>query len=777
MKAVGKSVPRKEAFDKVTGVAKFTNDDIHPNYYHGSILISNHAHARIRNIDISTATKMPGVKAVITGKDIPILTGPVLVDRPPIAIDVVRYFGEAVALVVARTEQEAKRAMETIQVEYDPLPVLNSPGASLQENASLIHPELGSYKKLGEVHPVPNTNIANHVKIRKGNMDKGWSESEVVVEEKFSFSTSDHAAIEPRCVIVEISPDGNVEIETCSQAPFIIKRLVGRFFNIDIGKITVKVPFVGGAFGGKGSIQLEYLGYIAAKAVGGHPVKIANKREEDMITSPCHIGMEARVKLGSTREGMIKAAEITYFIDSGAYSDMAAIITKAAASDCTGPYNIENVHCDSLCVYTNHPYCTAFRGFGHPELTFAIDRTMDILAKRLDMDPIELRMVNAAKPGDLSPNQALLTKGNFGNVEECLARLKEMIEWDAGYVQVIDDHTVRAKGIASIWKASSTASYAGSGAVITFNRDGSLNLSVGAVELGQGTKTTLAQIAAEKFKMDVNKVHVTMEVNTKYNPVHWKTVASSSTYMTGRAVIEAADDAIRKLKRTASIVLKLLPEDLDVEDGKVFWRVNKGKSIEIKDIAQGYTYPSGISIEGQVIGSGNFIQPRLTYLDPETGKGNPGPWRSVGAQAVEVEANLKNYTYRLLNAYSVMDAGTIINPMAAKSQIAGGMSMGLSFASRESFIYNLEGKVLDVGFRNYKLIRFDETPDFFVEFVETPEEDGPFGARGLGEYGVIGMPAALANALSNAFQVELNQLPLTPELIWRTDRSVHHDLV
>ncbi len=767
--AVGKSVIRIDALDKVSGRVKYNSDVIIPGILHAKMVISQYAHAKIKNIDISQATKAPGVRSIITGEYAQgVLTGTFVEDRPPLAVEKVRYFGEPVAVVVADSELEAQRAINMIKVEYEPLPVLNSPGDAIRPDAALIHEGLGNYRRVKECFPAPNTNIANHVKIRKGDMSKGWAESEVIVEESFFLPQSDHIAMETRSVRAEIKPDGHVIIHTPSQAPYIIRKKLSRHFGIDVGKITVHTPMVGGAFGGKAAVQLEMVAYLASKAVGGKEIIMVNSREEDMISSPCRIGLEAKVKLGATKEGKLKVAEITYLVDCGAYSDMGAVITKSIASDCTGPYDIENVWCDSMCVYTNHPYVTSFRGFGHSEYTVVIERTIDKLACTLGMDQLELRLKNAIVPGNTTPTQSELTKSNIGNLHECIERLKTLIRWDEGQRVEIGNNKIRAKGVACFWKTSSTPPDAVSGAIITFTPDGYANLNIGAVELGQGSKTVLAQILAEKLKIDINRINVSMEVNTQDHPEHWKTVASGTSYMVGNAIVAAADDAIRQIKDISAIVLRCSPEDLEVADGKAFLRSNPQKYIDITEVIHGYKYPNGNSIGGQVIGCGSFIMKHLTGMDKETGKGDPGPLWTVGAQAVEVEFDTKDYTYKIIKAASVIDAGKIINPMTAKGVTMGGMSMGLSLASRESFLFNEKGIVLNPNLRTYKAIRFGQNPEYLVEFVETPEADGPYGARGLGEHGLIGMPAALINSLSSAVQADLNKLPLTPELIWRT---------
>ncbi|SDO22994.1 CO or xanthine dehydrogenase, Mo-binding subunit [Paenibacillus sp. yr247] len=767
-RSIGTSTMRKESWEKVTGTAKYIDDFSKIGILHAKLAVSPHAHAKIISIDSSEARKVPGVKAVIIGKDHPILTGSPLEDRPPIAIDKVRYFGEPVALIVAEQEHLAEKAALLIKVEYEILPVLKSPTEAYQQGAPLLHEDLVTYKRHEEVYPEPGTNIANRTKIRKGNMKEGWKKSDHIVDVHVTLPQSDHAAMETRCCTAEISRDGKVIISSASQSPYVIRRAISQSFHIPLQKVIVHTPLVGGSFGGKAAIQLEFLAYLASSAVGGKPVKLVNSREEDMISSPVHIGLDAKVKLGYTSEGKLMAAEILYLYDSGAYSDRGAVMSRAGAADCTGPYRIDNVHCDSLCMYTNHPYATSFRGFGHPELTFAIERCMDLLAERLNLDPLELRFMNAIGIGDTTPTQIILDRSNLGNLPMCIAKLKTLIHWDDFPQIKIEDHLIKAKGVSCFWKNSNTPTDAGAGAVVMFNPDGSINLLCGAVEIGQGTRTALTQILAERLQMDDQMIHISMEVDTEVDPLHWKTVASRSTFLVGNAVLAAAEDAIVQLKDIAAIVLECSPNELEVGKGIVFFKNHSEIGIEVEKIANGYKFPNGHTIGGQVIGRGSYAMRNLTLLDPETGKGNPGPEWTVGAQAVEVELDTRDYTYKIINATTVIDAGKVINPEFARNQITGGMSIGLSLASREAFLFSIKEAILNPQLRTYKLIRYGEQPRYFVDFVETPHLEAPYGLRGIGEHGVIGMPAALANSLSIATGVGLNQLPLTPEAIWRT---------
>ncbi|NTZ19843.1 xanthine dehydrogenase family protein molybdopterin-binding subunit [Paenibacillus sp. JMULE4] len=777
LKVIGKSIPKKESRDKVTGAAKYTGDRMEAGMLHARMVTSPYAHAAIVKIDTSRAWQIRGVRAILTGEDCDVLTGEEIRDRPVIAKDKVRFFGETVAVVVADSEACALRAALFIDVQYNPLPVVNSPTEALRFDAPLVHEKLGEYDKAPGVVSRPGTNIASIIQIRKGEMEKGWNESNTVIETSVAFVPSDHAAMETRSAVAEIRPDGYIHIETSSQAPFAVKKYMGIYFRIDPGKIIVETPFVGGGYGGKAAIQLELVAYIASKAVGGRKVKIVNTREEDMVTSPGHIGLEAAVKLGCSQEGKITAAEIIYRFDGGAYCDKSSDVARAAAADCTGPYAIDNLFCDCLTVYTNHPYASAYRGYGHSELTFAIERAMDALADKLQLDPMELRLRNIVTPGDISPTRNVLNSSNLGDLQECMRRLRTLIEWDDWTVRRVDAYKIRAKGISCSWKNSSMDPDAGSGAIVSFNPDGSMNLECGVVEIGTGTKTVLAQMLAERMRMDPDQIHVRYPIHTQITPEHWKTVASRGTFMAGRAVLKAADDAIRQLLDIAACVLRVDPEDLEVGRGNIFVKADPSVQIAIKDICYGYTYPNGNAIGGQIIGRGHYIQRQMTYLNPETGEGNPGPEWNVAAQAVEIELDTRDYTYKILKAVSVIDAGKVLNPKTAEGQVMGAMSMGLGFANRETFLFDNQGVIGNATLRDYHLFRYGEQPEYVVQFVENPCLEAPFGARALGEHGLIGMPAALASALSRAAGVPLNRLPLFPELVWQTVMEARHDSV
>lgn len=773
---IGVSITRKEAFDKVTGSARYTDDVSFPGMLYAKVLGSHYAHAKIESINITEAKKLPGVQAIITGDYFPTLCGTVIKDRPPIARDKVRYCGEPVAVVVANSEQEAMKALKLINVEYIPLPVVNSIKDSLKPNATLVHENLMQYKHaVHDVYPEKNTNISDRIQIRKGDMQKAWAESEVIIEGNFSLPQSDHLAMETRNARAQIMTDGRVIIYTSSQGPYSVKKLLSEYYNIPEGNIIVKVPFVGGGFGGKAAMQLEIIAYLASKAVNGRLVRVANSREDDIETSPCRIGVEANIKIGATKDGIIKALEARYMVDGGAYADIGPRMAKAIAADCSGPYNIENVWCDAICVYTNHTYVTSYRGFGHTEYTFCMERMMDKLAASTGIDALELRIKNSIKPEQYTPTQVKTTISNIGKLSDCLTKLKQLVKWDEGQVVYTEEGMIKAKGIGCLWKTSDSPVNAVSGVFLTFNSDGSININSGTVEIGPSTKTTLAQILAEKLQMDVGRIHVFMGVDTQVSPEHWKTVASMSTYMAGRAVLRAADDLIRQLKSSAADIMKSYPEDLDIAEEKVYLKQDPTIYVSFKDLVRGHKEPNGLAVEGQILGRGSFIMNHITDLDEATGKGKPGPAWTVGAQAVEIEYDPLNYSYRLLKAITVLDVGKIINPKTSRGLIMGGVNMGFGMATREAFEYDYNGKMQNTTLRTYKPMRFGENPEYVVEFIETPQIDAPFGARGLAEHGIIAIPAAFANAISHAANCEFDSLPITPEVIWKAKTGGKYD--
>lgn len=766
--AIGTNVTRKDAWDKVTGRAVYTDDLPGNGAAFARLLTSPHAHAKIERIDISKAEALPGVLLVLTGQDCSRMVGPLLQDRPILAQNKVRYAGEPVALVIAWEEHIAALALELIEVDYSPLPSVMTPSQALKPDAPRVHDNPKAYRRQKpDVYPVENSNIASQYQMKKGDADNALKACDIVITKQFYLPPSAHAAMETHCAEAEIKADGTVVITTSSQAPFEVRKQLAETFALEAGKIEVNVPFVGGGFGGKAPVMLEYLAYLASRKLGGQKMRIALPREEEFHTIPCRIGLEAELTLGANRKGVLKAARLCYWVDCGAYSDSAPYMTKAIAVDCTGPYDIPHLTCNAYCVYTNHTFATSYRGFGHDSLTFCIERTLDALAGELRIDPLVLRQKNAIVPGKETPTQVSITRGNAGDLSACLQKLKTLSKWERGRVIPIKEHTVRAQGVACFWKCENPPPNAVSGALVTPNPDGSFNLNTGVVEMGSGGQTLLAQMFAEKLQIEPSMVHVSFPVDTRINPEHWKTVASMTAHMAGNAVLAAADDIIAQLKRTGAMALGCLEEEIEVAHARVYQRSAPEKFIALKDIVNGYQAEDGSSIGEPALGRGSFMFKGLTLLDEVSGKGRTGPSWSVGAQAVEVEVDTKEYTYRVLSATTVMDIGRAVDPEAMRGVIAGGMAMGVSMATREAYHYDAEGTLTTPTLRTYKLMHIGQEPIYQVAFVETPEEHSPYGVRKFSEHGILGIPAALANALSSALNRPIDTLPLTPERLWR----------
>lgn len=773
---IGASPVRKESRDKVTGRIKYTGDIQYPGLLHGAMKTSPHAHAKILSIKTEKAEQMPGVKAILTGSDYLYNLGLYLCDKPPIARDVVRYYGEVVAVVVASSYKEACAARDAIEVTYEALKPILSPKEALDKDAAILHPEMATYSHIKPIHPEPGSNIANRTRIRKGDAEKGFEMAKTIIETEVEIPPGDHVAMEPRVTIAEIKSTGEVHITSSTQAPFVVKGLMSTFFGIDPGKLVVKAPMVGGGFGGKAGIQLEGLAYLLSLKVGGRPVKLVNSREEDLVTSPGHIGFQAKVKLGADSEGKLTAMKLEYWFNSGAYADYAVNVSRAAAISCTGPYKVDHVTCDSLCVYTNLPFATAYRGFGHIEMAFAIERGMELLAEASGIDPVTFRMINGVKAGDTTPVQSVLNHST-GDIRKCFEAVENALGGNFSHVKKIDDRHVRVKGISGLWKAPAMPTNTDAGAILTFNADGSCNIHTGVVEIGQGTKTGLAQVAAEVLKLPVDKIHVQMEVDTRISPSDWATAASRGLFMAANAVYEACEDAIEQLKRTASEVLKVPERDLEIGGGRIYVNDEPEVGFNLSELGLGYVYPNGNAIRGQVIGRGKYIAKNLTDIDPVTGKGRPDLEWTLGASGVEIEVDLLTGRYKILKAVCCIDAGKVINPALARGQTAGGMAMGIGYTIMEGFKFNQRGQIGNDSLRDYKIMRLDEAPEYEILFIETPQMDGPYGARGLGEQSVIGMPGAITNALSRAIQRPVNQIPATAERLWLLMRETQKEAV
>jgi len=763
---VGKSVPRVDAFDKVTGSAKFVDDmAFGPGLLYGKIVHSPIAHGLIKKIDVTEALALPGVKAVVTGQDSPTPLGLYLKDRFIFAYDRVRYVGESVAGVIAISEEIAERAALLVHVEYEELPPVFDPYEGAQPGAPLIHPDLGSYEVVNFIFPEPGTNISEHFKLRKGDVESAWAQCADIVEGTYTLPQIQHAPIETHIAVARWDPSGEVTLWAASQSPFAQRDLLAQALGIPHGNMRVISPYVGGGFGGKAGISIEANVVLMAKAVRGHPVKVRMTREEEFVATNVRQSLIAKYKIGCDAEGNLVAMEVVYYFGGGAYNDYGVNIARAAGYSCTGPYDVPNVKGDSYCVYTNQPIGSAMRGFGMPEIHWGIEQIMDQLAAHIGMDPVEFRRRNCVRTGD-----TILTGMTMPQVDlpTCIDKVTAAIEWDHESKPSAPNRT-RGKGIAIMWKAPAMPPNPGSSAIVRFNEDATLNVYVGGQEIGQGAFTVAAQMAAEALGIPYEWVRVSANpVDTKYSPYEWQTVASRLTWSMGNAVKAAAEDARGKILETVAAYWDEEPEDLDIKNGIVVSYKSEREQPLKSMVVYGLPNENFEGWQGgPVVGSGKFMPTYVTGLDPETGQGTRAVVHyTVGAQAVDLEVDNDTGAIEILKIASAYDVGKAINPDLVMTQIEGGAVHGMSSAFEE-LRFDDKGRPMNGSFVDYKIATSMDAPRVIHgDIVETPLEDGPWGARGVGEHVMVQTAPAIANALYNATGIRFTDLPLSAEKVF-----------
>jgi CO/xanthine dehydrogenase Mo-binding subunit len=766
LRVVGTSVPRDDAIDKVTGAARYTTDLALPGMLHAAILTSPHASARIVSVDLTDARSVRGVRAVLVGSDLDVRLGLYLRDKRILARDVVRYQGEPVAAVAADTLDAAREACRRIRVDYEELPAVFDPRDAMAAGAPLVHPDLAGYDHMrGVFFPKPGTNVAHHQKIRKGDARAVLAAADVRLEASFYNPPVQHVPMETHATIAQALPEGRVEIWTASQSPYTVRHLLSVCLGLPHAAIRVHVPYVGGGFGGKAGLGLEPLATVLSRAAGGRPVLVAATREEEFNTMPSRPGLHSTIKIGATRDGRITALEATYVWDAGAYADYGVNVGRAAAYSGAGPYAIDHCSIDSYVVYTNKVYGTAYRGFGHLEVLWGIERAMDQMARTLSLDPAEFRRRNLLKEGDTTITGELFTAGH-GKPVECLDAVAKAIGWGRPPDAPSAPHKVRGKGIAMLHKAPAMPTYTSCAVVIKLDEDGAADVLVSGVDYGQGTYTVLRQVAAEELGLPIGKVHLTWECDTALTPYDWQTVASRFSYMGGNAVIEAAADCLRQVKAVAAQALDVAPEAIVCEDEKAFPADEPGRAIAYKDLALGYTFSNGNAIGGPIIGHGRFIATGLTHLDPETGQGHPAQFWTYGAHAVEIEVDTETGDIEILHIATAVDAGKVLNPLSCTGQVIGGVVQGLGSTLLEGFQFDGKGRLLNPSFVDYKIPTAKDLPRRMTPiFLENPQPGGPYGARGVAEHPMISVPSAVGNALTDALGIDYNVLPLSPERV------------
>lgn len=766
--AVGKSIKRVDGIDKVTGSAKFIADMKFPNMLFAKIFRSEIPHGFIKKIDVSAAEKILGVVKVVTGKEAKdYLVGGCIKDQPTMASDKVRYIGEPVAAVIAVDENTARLALDYIKVEYDELPYYISPEEAAKEGALLLHPDMKNYEIAPSFKPDYNTNIYHHYKLVKGDIDDAFKKSDLIIENRFEFPHSHHTQLEPHGAICLWDYNNKLTIWSSAQSPYIVREYLAHCFHLPMTKVEAIVSYIGGGFGGKSDVTIEPLLAYISRFVKGHPVKLILTREEMFTGSVIGRGAISYIKTGVTKEGIILGTQIKLFFACGGYGDYAVNVVQAAGHNAAGPYNIPNILSESLAVYTNTPPVGAYRGYGHPEGHFTTERQFDIIAQKLNMNPVKLRLKNLMKPGDINALGQKIKDSN-GNLKGALERVVSEFNYDIEkpyYINKIDEQKkYHGIAISPLMKSPVMAANAFSAAMVKFNEDGTCNLLVSGSDIGQGSHTALTQICSETLQLPFENIQCIKKLDTDYTPYEWQTVASSTTWKCGTAVKNAAINAIEKIKKNASYYFDADINQLVYENGKVYLKFDKNKFISINKICNGYQFPDGHTLGEPVIGYGYFV-PYITYADKNTGQGNCAAEWTFGAQGAEVEIDSMTGDVEIKKFVTVLDIGKVINPELAKGQVEGGVVQGFGATRWEKILYSEKARIRNNSLTDYKIASINDVIDteLITIFLETPQDDGPYGARCMAEHPIVAVAPVIVNAIKNATGLDFYNLPVTAE--------------
>jgi len=743
-KYIGKNVSKVDGFAKVTGEAKYVGDLFFPGMLYGKILYSQVAHAEITGIDVSKAVKLPGVKVVLTYEDAPknkyTPTGHPYPDDTPLDMLIlskrVRYVGEPVAAVAAVTEEIAKEAAALIEVEYKELP-------------RILTIEEAQARKI-EIHE-GTKNIAGQTSYEIGRLNEGFNQSDYVFDDKFETQIVQHCSLETHVSIVTYELDGSLVVYSSTQIPFTLRRLLSNSLQIPVGKIKVVKPFVGGGFGSKQDMCQEAINaLLAIKA--RKPVKLEFDREEDMVSSRTRHSMSLEVKTGVTKEGKILARQLKVCSNTGAYSSQGHAVTLNISSVFPVLYPAPNLGFEGTTYYTNLPVAGAMRGYGIPQLTFAVEAHMDNIANKLNLDPIKFRLLNMCQKGYINPtNGVCLESFALPDIIELGRGLSKWHEKRVEETREVDESVRRGTGMACFAYASCTTPdlCEVAGAKIRIVEDGRVILLIGAADIGQGSDTVFAQIVAEELGISMESIKV-IGVDTDVCPMDLGAYASRQTYVGGLAVKEAAVKCREKLLDMACKQFSVPIENLECDNGFIIDKFSKETIAGISELSLMSCYnkekPFEISEE--------------VYNSPKTNA------YSFGVNFAEVEVNMKTGEVEVKGIWAIHDSGKIMNPTLAQGQVFGGVCMGIAYALLEELIYDSNtGRILNNNLLDYKIPTIMDVPPIHITFVETEEPSSAYGVKSLGEPPILSTAPAVRNAILNATGIGLNSLPMNPQRV------------
>jgi CO/xanthine dehydrogenase Mo-binding subunit len=742
---VGRRVERADGRVKLAGRAEFTGDIRPPRMLYGAVLRSPVAHARVLTVDASAAEKLDGVVAVLTAGDLADLDpfyGHALRDRPIVAIDRVRFAGEPVAVVAARTQAAADLAITRIDVEYDPLPVAASLDAALAPGAPLVHEEParpGPAHGLGSL-PDRDGNVCYHYGFERGDLERAFDEAAVVVAGEYTFPAVYQYSMETHTTIADHRDDEIILWSSC-QHPFLVRQEIAALFGRPLDRVQVIVPFLGGGFGSKSYTKMEPIA-VAVSRKAGRPVLIRNGVDESMVTTRRH-NMRCRMRTAASADGTLLGRAVDLWLDTGAYADNGPRVTATAGDAAPGPYRWQAVRVSADCVYTNTGPAGSYRAFGAAHLQWIGESQVDEVARRLSLDRLDIRRRNLLRPGEeVRPGGKPLDADLVGDVEKAAAAIGWHRPRAAG----------RGRGVSVGLLAA--GAHPVSTATVRMGADGGVTVLVGTTEAGQGARTVMAQIAAEVLGAPMDRV-VVRGTDTRYTPYDRSTGASRSTTIAGLAVQRAAQSVLDALIETASVMLEAPPGLLRLEEGAVRSGPRSVTHAELVRARFGFD-------GGELVGHGR--------VQPEGGTGSyaEGPvfWE-VCVAAAEVEVDQQTGVVRVLRTASVADVGKAINPQLVARQDEGATLQGIGNALFEEMRYTPDGLLMNDTLLGYRIPSFEDMPaSMSCTIVENADGPGPFSAKGCGEGVLAAIPAAIVTALADA-GVPMNVLPLTPERVWR----------
>ena len=752
---VGQSVPRIDGGEKVRGEPVYYADLNLPGMLHGRVLRSRYPHARILSIDTSRAKMLPGVAAVAVAADIPgVKTFGRTGDQPILSEDKVRFIGDAVALVAAETAEIAAQALELIDVQYQELPAVFSPKEAMLPEAPRVHES--------------KDNVVRHFKLRKGDVDSAFQKCDIIIENTYQTSFVEHAYLEVEGAVASKGSDGSMTVWVPCQFPFKARENLAMMLALPPISVRVINTNAGGGFGGKEDSGFETACRASLLAyLTGRPVKLVYSREESIISSSKRHPTLLEYKTGATKDGRLQALEVKAYLTKGAYLSVGMLmppgggLTAKSGFHAAGPYVVPHVRVDIFNVYTNTPYGGAFRGFGTPQMAFAHESQMDELAQRLGMDPVDIRLLNGLEVGSRTASNQLL-ESSVG-YKESVRRAADKAGWKQFHEQKARDnsaHVRRGMGIGSFLFATTLGAWPEfANCTMEIESSGRILVRAGIAELGQGSRTALAQIAAQALDIPLEHVAMVARGDTASDQDSMLTVSSRGTLAGGNAIVRAAKEARQTLLEMAADLMGLSPEQVVMAGGE-FCRSDGQATPSVQEVLL-YCFRCG----RRLLGKGWWCVPKVK-LDPDTNQGNPFHVFAFGAQVIEVEVDTRTGQVEVKRVIAAQDVGKAINPAQVEGQMEGGVVMGLGMALCEEVVVE-KGYVLNSSLASYLVPTSADVPEIVSVIVEDPYPNGPFGAKGAGEPGTVATAAAVANAVYDAVGVRIKQLPITPERVWK----------